>query len=126
MSEGVFEKVCRQAEEKDGVKEISYGQFREIYDSGENFFLFDVLPSESYRKGHIKGAISVPVNTINEKCVSEMLHADSKVVVYCAGFSCQASTEAANKLHALGLTNVLDFKGGLEEWRENGNELAGA
>ena len=126
MSRGVFDRIGREAEEKDSVKEISYEQFREIYDSGENFFLFDVLPSESYRKGHIKGAVSVPVNTINEKCVSEMLHADSKVVVYCGGHQCQASTEAANKLHALGLTNVLDFKGGLEDWRKNGNELVGA
>ncbi len=125
MAEGVFDRIYKEAEKKDNVKEISCSQFREIYDSGEDFFLLDVLPSESYSKGHIKGAVSVPVNTINEKCVSEMLHADSRVIVYCAGYACKASTEAANKLHALGLSKVLDFKGGLAEWRRNGNELIG-
>ncbi len=123
MDENVFDRVYKEAQEKNNVKEISYEQFREIYDSDENFFLLDVLTSESYRNGHIKNAISVPVKTINEQCVTEMLHSDSKVIVYCAGHSCPASTEAAIKLQALGMVNVLDFKGGFQEWRKQGNEL---
>jgi rhodanese-related sulfurtransferase len=123
MEESVFDRIFREAEEKDNVKQISYEQFKKLYDSGENFFLLDVLPPESYMNGHIKGAISVPVSTINEQCMSEMLHSDSKVVVYCASYDCTASTEAGNKLKALGIMNVLDFKGGLKEWRKQGNEL---
>ncbi len=123
MAENIFDRVFNEAEEKDNVKQISYEQFKEIYDSGENFFLLDVLPAASYNNGHIKGALSVPVDTINEQCVTEMLHSDSKVITYCAGYDCEASTEAANKIKALGIVNVLDFKGGLQEWRKQGNEL---
>ncbi len=123
MSRSVFERVYSEAPVKNNVKEITYEQFLEILDSDDPVFLLDVRSSESYAAGHISSAVSVPVNTINEQCVTEMLHSDSMVVVYCGGFNCQASTEAANKLQALGMVNVLDFKGGAEEWKKKGREL---
>ncbi len=126
MAENVFDRIFNEAREKNNVKQISYEQFKEIYDSGENFFLLHVLPAESYNNGHIKGAISVPVDTINEQCVTEMLHSDSRVITYCADHECEASTEAANRIKALGIVNVLDFKGGIQEWRKQGNELVRA
>ena len=124
MAESVYDRIYKEAPVKNNVKEISFEQLTEILNSGENFFLLDVRSPESYAAGHIKGAISVPVKNINEQCVTEMLHSDSRVVVYCGGYSCQSSTEAANKLQALGIMNVLDFKGGREEWEKEGGELA--
>ncbi len=123
MAEKVFSRIYNEAAVKDNVKIISYEQFKEILDSGENVFILDVRSSQAYAKGHIKDAISVPVDTINEQCVTEMLHSDSNTVVYCGGHNCFSSTEAANKLQALGMMNVLDFKGGREEWEELGGEL---
>lgn len=123
MSLSVFEKVFKEAPVKNNVKEITYDQFLEILNSDDKVFHLDVRSSESYAEGHIGPAVSVPVNTINEQCVTEMLHSDSMVVVYCGGFNCQASTEAANRLQALGMVNILDFKGGAEEWKNRGGEL---
>ena len=123
MGNSVFGRVYKEAPVKNNVKEISFEQLAEIIESGENFFLLDVRSPESYAAGRIKEAISVPVNNINEQCVTEMLHSDSKVVVYCGGYGCQSSTEAANKLQALGIVNVLNFKGGREEWEKQGRKL---
>lgn len=44
-------------------------------------------------------------------------------VLYCWSFLCTASTTAARKLSAMGY-RVLDYKGGLKEWKEKGNPLA--
>ncbi len=93
-----------------------------IRNSGEPYTLLDVLPSDSYAKGHIEGAKSFPVETINKATAASMLAKDSNVVVYCGSFQCGASTDAARKLSALGY-DVLDYKGGLKEWQEKGNLL---
>jgi len=39
-------------------------------------------------------------------------------ITYCASFECQASTKAAEKLVSLGYSNVLDYKGGLKDYKE--------
>lgn len=122
MPVDVYEKIYNEATLKDGVREISYEQLRELKASGEDFLLVDVLLPETYVEGHIEGAISLPVNTIDAATAAEVLSKDSRVVVYCGSFQCTASTSAAKKLSALGYT-VVDYKGGLKEWKHRGNEL---
>jgi rhodanese-related sulfurtransferase len=39
-------------------------------------------------------------------------------VTYCSNFECEASTIAAQKLDKYGFKNVLEFKGGLEDWKK--------
>ena len=67
----------------------------------------------------------MPVNEIGE-WVSKMLKIDDTIVVYCASFECQASTNAAKKLISLGFKNVLDYKGGLKDYKEANLPLEGS
>jgi len=122
MKMGIFEKVSKEVKAKDGVKEISYEQFMSIRNSGERYILVDVLSPDSYSQGHIKGAISFPMDTINKQAVAKMLPKGTNVIVYCGSFQCGASTASAKKLSGFGY-NVLDYKGGLKEWQEKGNRL---
>lgn len=39
------------------------------------------------------------------------------IVTYCANSNCPKSKIAADKLKGLGYTNVLEFSGGIEEWK---------
>jgi len=50
------------------------------------------------------------------------LSKNDHIIVYCGSFQCAASTQASKKLSGLGY-NVLDYKGGLKEWQDNGNKL---
>lgn len=122
MKTSVYSEVAKESPLKNGVKEITYDQFMKIRNSGQSYTLLDVLPSDNYAKGHIDGAKSFPVDTINKETAVSMLTKDSNIVVYCGSFQCGASTDAAKKLMALGY-NVLDYKGGLKEWQEKGNLL---
>jgi rhodanese-related sulfurtransferase len=45
---------------------------------------------------------------------------ESTIVTYCSSFDCEASTIAAKKLESYGFKNVLEFKGGLKDWKEAG------
>lgn len=120
--ESAFSHVAAETAMKAGVKEISYGQFMHIRNSGEKFVLLDVLDADSYKKGHIEGAESFPLDTISKDTAAKRLSKDDNIIVYCGSFQCTASTSAAKKLSALGY-NVLDYKGGLKEWQEKGNQL---
>ncbi len=118
----VIEQLSKEVVLKDGVQEITYEQFNKINNSREDYLLVDVLSPESYAKGHIKGAISFPNETINNQSAAAKLPKNAFVVVYCASFHCYASTSAAKKLSELGY-KVFDYKGGLQEWKERGNAL---
>ncbi len=51
---------------------------------------------------------------------------DKEIVVYCASFECRASPAAARKLEELGYTRVLEYEGGLADWRDAGYPLESA
>jgi rhodanese-related sulfurtransferase len=120
---GVFDRIRAATPEKDGVREIGYDRFMEIRKSGDEFVVLDVLAEDSFREGHIEGAKNFPVGGMTKESAEKMLKKDARVVVYCGSFLCTASTAAAKKLGALGYT-ILDYKGGLKEWKEKGNALA--
>ena len=102
------------------VRQITYEQFVKIRNSGESFILVDVRAPDKYRAGHIDGAISFFLDSINANSASQALPKGSKVITYCRGSSSPMSTKAAKKLADLGY-DVLDYKGGYQEWRGKGN-----
>jgi rhodanese-related sulfurtransferase len=106
------------------ITKISTKDLKEMMDSGKKFKLVDVLPGEHYEKEHIKGAISIPLDEIEEKA-DTLLDRDELIVTYCAGFKCSASTGAAEKLVSMGYKNVRDYKGGLQDYKANNLPVEG-
>ncbi|MBF0384727.1 MAG: rhodanese-like domain-containing protein, partial [Candidatus Omnitrophica bacterium] len=47
-----------------------------------------------------------------------ILKKDDQIITYCASSHCPASTMAADKLQKMGYKNVVDFKGGLEDYKK--------
>jgi len=47
---------------------------------------------------------------------------DDTVIVYCANTDCDLSPTAAKKLDEMGYKTVLDFEGGIQEWKRQGFE----
>lgn len=88
----------------------------------EKFKLVEVLSEEEYKDGHIPGAINIPLEKL-EALASKRLSKRDTIIVYCASYSCQASTKAAWKLLEMGYTKTLDFKAGKRGWTHAGLEL---
>lgn len=107
------------------VKVITRDELVKWIKSGERFRLVDVLSKESYEREHIKGAVSIPLNEIEAEAPKK-LDKEEKIVVYCASFQCMASTNAAGKLMSMGYKNVLDYKGGIKDYKEAGLPLEGS
>ena len=102
------------------VKTITRDELREFISSRKKLTLVDVLPRAHFEQEHIKGAISLPLDEIGRKAKTLLEKKDELIVVYCASFECQASTQAARKLISLGYPNVSDYKGGLQDYKEAG------
>lgn len=80
------------------------------------------MGEDSYKDGHIPNAINIPVDNL-ERYVSKKLKKTDTIVVYCASYSCHASTNAAIMLMKIGYKKVLDFKGSKKAWVDSGLEL---
>jgi polyisoprenoid-binding protein YceI len=84
--------------------------------------LLDVLPEESYGRSHLPGAHRATVYETSFLDQVREIAADQNrsIVVYGAGPESKEASVAADKLLRAGFTNVWEFAGGLEAWREQG------
>jgi len=79
--------------------------------------LLDARPAAEYRAGHLPGAVSIPVEEI-EQHLSE-LPPNKEVVAYCRGPYCVMALDAVRKLRASG-RKARRFAEGYPEWRAAG------
>ncbi len=90
--------------------------------NNEEYKLVEVLSEDKHNKGHLPGAINIPLDTL-EKTAKNHLDPSDTIVIYCANYSCQASTKAARLLLEKGYEKTIDFKAGKRGWIHNGLEL---
>lgn len=96
----------------------------------------NALPVEEYKKKHIKGSISLPVDDINEDLIEErimdalmgypiVLEAILKknisfkevpMILYCYSPECNAAERLKEKLDSLGFYNTWHYAGGISKW----------
>ena len=102
---------------------ITLERLLEMRENGERFTLVEVLPEPSFKEGHLPDAINIPVESLETEA-PRLLGRHDKVVVYCGGYMCAASTKAARKLAEMGYKHALDFKAGKNGWKAAGFPLA--
>lgn len=88
-----------------------------------DFHVIDARSTASYEVAHLPGAISLPYRLIDEEAVADL--PSGLLVVYCWGPGCNAATNAAARLAALG-RSVKEMLGGFEYWVREGHPVEGA
>jgi rhodanese-related sulfurtransferase/DNA-binding MarR family transcriptional regulator len=112
------------------VKEIthSYLKDRECLDSislGElweriqkkDIIVLDVRPAEEFKKAHISGSISIPLQELKARL--HEIPRDKEIVAYCRGSYCVLSPEAIILLNKAGY-HAIRLDDGLPEWQNAG------
>lgn len=79
--------------------------------------VLDVRPEDEYRTGHIPGALSVPLDQL-ENLLSK-LPRSQEIVAYCRGPYCVLAVEAVEILRKFGFKAVR-LEGGIQDWRAMG------
>ena len=106
---------CKKKEEEavSSYTHISQEEAKRIMDEEDDIVILDVRTKEEYDGGHIKDAICIPNETIDEKVSESLKDKNQKILVYCR--SGRRSVQAAEKLVALGYTKIYEF-GGIIDW----------
>lgn len=96
-------------------KSVSYLEAKEKI-INEGAILIDVRTKEEYNTEHIDGAILLPVDSIDENSIKDIVSdKDDVIIVYCQ--SGNRSSKALDTLESLGYTEVYDL-GAISNWEE--------
>ncbi|AMO57504.1 rhodanese-like domain-containing protein [Endozoicomonas montiporae] len=101
--------------------EIKYQDLRKSIDAGE-VFIIDVNSEQTYKQGHLPTAVSM----VDEKKLEERMpfNKDYPIVVYCGGPQCTAWYKGADFAAARGYNSIRHYKGGLKDWKAQGERLS--
>lgn len=103
---------------------ITADELRRRLEEEDDLVLVDALAPMVYAHSHLPGAINIPPANVDPTRLAKRIpDLAAPIVVYCANLECEDSVETAEKLRALGYTNVVHFAGGKEEWKELGLPL---
>jgi rhodanese-related sulfurtransferase len=92
-----------------GIKQITP---REL-DQKKGMMLVDVRTEEEYKKGHIPGAVHVPLAEVGDRI--KKIKKDKELVLYCQ--SGNRSIWAIKRLMGMGYKNLANLKGGYSAWK---------
>lgn len=83
----------------------------------------DAREPVDYDKGHIPGAVCLPVDQFRAGKQKLMAPKGSLVVVYCSGGECESSHDLARLLGKSGFKKVRVYNGGYDEWEALGQPV---
>ena len=75
----------------------------------EGYILLDVRRADEFAAGHIPGAVNLPNEKIGKDDIPSLPDKNQTIYIYCR--SGNRSKQAADKLLALGYTNLIEFGG---------------
>ncbi len=101
---------------RDALDPVGREELLRRIDTGDVVVL-DVRPVEEFTAGHIRGALSIPLEELSARL--DKLPADVEIVAYCRGPYCVLAPQSIELLHANG-RRARRLEGGFPEWQAAG------
>jgi rhodanese-related sulfurtransferase/DNA-binding transcriptional ArsR family regulator len=105
---------------RDPLEPVDAPELRRRLRAGE-VTVIDVRPALEYEAGHIPGALSVPLETLDKR--AREIPTDRPVVAYCRGPYCVYAIEAVERLRQRGY-DARRLADGMPDWRVAGQPVA--
>jgi rhodanese-related sulfurtransferase len=94
---------------------ITRDDLKAAIDAG-SVVVVDALGGEYWAKQHLPGALPLAPADVDAEAARVLPERDAAIVTYCSNPSCPNSGQVANRLTALGYTNVRKYREGIEDW----------
>jgi rhodanese-related sulfurtransferase len=104
------------------VPEIGVPQVVEQRAAGRTPVIVDVRGPEAYGRGHIEGAVHIPLGDLQARAKELPTDMTAPMVVYCGNGS-NLGPRGTAKLQSMGYTNAANLAGGIEGWRSAGQKV---
>ncbi|WP_331767296.1 rhodanese-like domain-containing protein [Embleya sp. NBC_00896] len=76
----------------------------------------DALGGEYYAKQHLPGAVALVRDEVDTLAPTLLPDRAAAIVTYCSNPACPNSGQVADRLTALGYTDVRKYRDGIEDW----------
>ena len=105
--------------DREKFQTITPDEAAEMMATESGYVIVDVRGKEEYDKGHIPGAINVPIDSLkqdirNNEAIPELADKKKVYMIYCR--SGRRSNEAAKLLSSFGYKHIYEF-GGIIDWK---------
>ncbi|MER6255244.1 rhodanese-like domain-containing protein [Streptomyces sp. NPDC001584] len=80
----------------------------------------DTLGGEYYAQQHLPGALALIPADVDAQAPGLLPDRDAAIVTYCSNPACSNSGQVADRLSALGYTDVRKYREGIQDWVEAG------
>ncbi len=114
IGRGELEEEVIGDRESIAVKEMTVEEFNELRNKNGNVVLVDVREPHEYQICNIEGSTLIPLGELDSR--TDELNPEDDIVVHCHHGG--RSMKAATLLKEKGFKNVLNLKGGIDEWAE--------
>jgi rhodanese-related sulfurtransferase len=90
--------------------------------SADRALRVDARISELYAAGHLPGALSLPLDEIDQALPAFLRDVPQQrsLIIYCSGYGCPDSYDLGQRLREAGYPDVMIYEGGFPEWRDAG------
>ena len=105
---------CAGCGEKQAYTKMEMDKAQEVIEAGTDALIVDVRTQEEYDKGHIPGAVLVPIDDIEAGKLEALPDKNREMVVYC--WTGRRSEKSAAALAEDGYSHVCDI-GGFIDWQ---------
>ncbi|MER7537151.1 rhodanese-like domain-containing protein [Streptomyces sp. NPDC097704] len=86
----------------------------------ETVTVVDALGGEYHARQHLPGALALVPADVDAQAPALLPDLDAAIVTYCSNPACPNSGQVADRLTALGYTNVRKYREGIQDWVEAG------
>ncbi|MFG1807693.1 rhodanese-like domain-containing protein [Streptomyces sp. NPDC049040] len=80
----------------------------------------DALGGEYHAQQHLPGALALAPAEVDARASALLPDRDAAIVTYCSNTACPNSGQVADRLTALGYTDVRKYSEGIQDWVEAG------
>jgi rhodanese-related sulfurtransferase len=94
---------------------IDRAELKELIDN-RAVAVIDALPDTYYQQQHLPTAINLVESDVNEQAAELLPDKEALIVTYCSNAACPNSQAVANRLSALGYSNVRKYREGIQDW----------
>jgi len=94
---------------------ISRDELRAAIDDG-TVTVVDALGESYYAQMHLPGALNLVEDDVASRAADLLPDRDAAIVVYCSNPACGNSQAVANRLAALGYSDVRKYREGIQDW----------
>jgi len=105
-----------------GLSEISVEEFEEMIENHDDFLVVDVRDPGEFERGHIPGAILIPLAALEDAAADKLSGARQKKLVLCSQHGTRSAVAAGNLMQR-GFDNVYSLAGGIDRWQALGFAL---